>query len=47
MKLGLLIMLACTLMTLSACVVEPYGRDRGYYHGDRGEEDYGRRVWRE
>jgi hypothetical protein len=58
MKLRLLIVLACTLLAVSACVVEPYGGGRGYYGdrgyygggyygGDRGPHDYGRRVWRE
>jgi hypothetical protein len=58
MKFQLLIALAFTLFAVSACVVEPYGAQRGYYNngynnggyyngGDRGQHDYGRRVWRE
>jgi hypothetical protein len=57
MKLQLLIALAFTLFAVSACVVEPYGGGRAYYNngynggynngGDRGQHDYGRRVWRE
>ena len=38
MKLRVLIALACTLLAVSACVVEPYGG--GGYH------EYGRPVWR-
>jgi hypothetical protein len=57
--LRLLIVLAGTLLAVSACVVEPYGGGgRGVYfggggyndhgdHGDRGDRDYGRRVWHE
>lgn len=41
MKLSTLVVLACTLLAVSACIVEPLG-----YRGDRGHEDYGRRVWR-
>jgi hypothetical protein len=45
MKLRLVIVLACTLLAVSACVVEPYGGGGAYYYGgDHG--DYGRRVWR-
>ncbi len=43
-------LLALTLLSVSACVVEPVGYDRGGYHDhDRGERehDYGHRVWRE
>jgi hypothetical protein len=48
MRLRHFIALACTLLALSACVVEPYGGGgRGYYNGDYGHNDYGRRVWRE
>jgi hypothetical protein len=57
MKLQLLVALAFTLLAVSACVVEPYGGGRAYYNngynggynnsGDRGQHDYGRRVWRE
>ena len=45
-KTGLLAALALLLLTLSACVVEPYG-DR--YHGEhyRGDRDDGHRVWHE
>jgi len=49
MKL-LLAVLACALLTLSACVVEPYGGDnpRGnYYSGGYGEHDYGHAAWRQ
>ncbi len=56
LKPALLLVLACAVMAASACVVDPYGyggrgyygrdNDRGY-DGDRGREDYGRRVWRE
>jgi hypothetical protein len=46
MKLRLAIVLACTLMGLSACVVEPFGGggERGGYYvgaGDRGGGDHG------
>ena len=52
MKLRLVIVLACTLLGLSACVVEPYGYGYGYggggggYYYGGGHSDYGRRVWR-
>ena len=40
MTMRLAIVLACTLLGLSACVVEPYGRDGerggGYYNGGNG-----------
>jgi hypothetical protein len=42
MNLRLLIVLACTLLAVSACVVAPYG-GRGY--GD-GYHDYARPDWR-
>jgi hypothetical protein len=45
MKLRILILLACTLLAVSACVVEPLyggGGGGGYY---RGDQDYGRRAW--
>jgi hypothetical protein len=51
MTLRLLIVLACTLLAVSACVVEPFGRGYGgggrgeYYGGGQSEHDYGRRVW--
>ncbi len=50
MKLRLLIVLACTLLAVSACVVEPYGGPAyygggGIYIGGGGGHDYGRRVW--
>ena len=51
MTLRLLIVLACTLLAVSACVVEPFGGGyrgggRGeYYGGGQSEHDYGRRVW--
>jgi hypothetical protein len=50
MKLQLLVVLACALLAVSACVMEPYGggNPRGYYYGGGyGEHDYGRRVWRQ
>jgi hypothetical protein len=53
MKLRLLIVLACALLAVSACVVEPYGGGGrggyyggGYYGGGYSQHDYGRRVWR-
>jgi hypothetical protein len=54
MQLRHLVVHACTLCALSACVVEPYG-GRGYYGGgpsyynggDHGHHDDGHRVWRE
>jgi hypothetical protein len=59
MKLRLFIVLAVTLLGLSACVVEPYGYGPGYgygygysggggsYYYGGGHSDYGHRVWRE
>jgi hypothetical protein len=50
MKLQQLVVLACALLALSACVVEPYGggNPRGYYYsGGYGEHDYGRRAWQQ
>ncbi len=53
MKIRFFIVLALTLMAVSACVVEPVGG--GYYHGGDGgynrgggwnRHDEGRRVWR-
>lgn len=56
MKLRLLV-LACTLLAASACIVRPYDGQRTYYNdggyhghddgGYRGQDDYGRRVWHE
>jgi hypothetical protein len=50
----MLIVLACTLLSVTACVVEPYGgwgrgdRFRGdEFRGEQGQPDYGRRVWHE
>lgn len=45
MTMRLAFVLACTLLGLSACVVEPYGRDGerggGYYSGGNGQHgDY-------
>ncbi len=41
MTMRLALVLACTLLGLSACVVEPYGRGGGYYNGGNGEHtDY-------
>jgi hypothetical protein len=44
-----LTILACAVMTISACVLEPYNGERGYYYGDNSYYggDYGHRVWRE
>ena len=41
MTIRLAIVLACTLLGLSACVVEPYGRngERGGGHEDEGRRD--------
>ncbi len=45
--------LAFAVFTLSACVVDPYGRGGGwrdgggYHNSDHGQRDGGRRVWRE
>jgi hypothetical protein len=48
MKLRLLIVLACTSLVVSACMVAPYGGGPGgYYRGDEGQHEYGRRVWQE
>ena len=54
MTLRRLIVLACTLLMVAACVVEPYGGHGGYYGGGGGyyggnyaQHDYGRRVWHE
>ena len=49
MKLRLLVALACTLLAVSACVVEPFGdggRGGHYGEGGGGQHEYGRRVWR-
>jgi hypothetical protein len=45
MKIRMLILLAFTLLSVSACVVEPlYGdNSRGEYY--RSDHDYGRRAW--
>ena len=41
MTLRLVIVLACTLLGLTACVVEPYGRgDRGGGYNNGGYSDY-------
>jgi hypothetical protein len=46
MTLRMLIALACMLLAVSACVVEPLGGGGyGYGYGGHGEQDYGRRVW--
>ncbi len=56
MKLQLAIVLACTLLGLAGCVVEPYGRGGAVYYGggryddghhDDGHHDDGHRVWHE
>ena len=53
MKLRMLVVLALTLMAVSACVSEPdgyYGGGSSYYRGGGEPErdhDYGRHVWRE
>ncbi len=53
-RLGLL--LACTLLSLTACIIEPYGgggrgdysdRRLGYDRDGGGPSDYGHRVWHE
>jgi hypothetical protein len=56
MKLRLLFVLVCTLLAVSACVVEPFGGGGrggyyeggrgGHYEGGQGQHEYGRRVWR-
>jgi hypothetical protein len=43
MTIRLFIVLACTFLAVSACVVEPCCRGGGYYGGGR---EYGRPVWR-
>ncbi len=45
----LLLILACTFLAVSACVVSPYGSGGGYYSGGGGYHDqyYGRSVWRQ
>jgi hypothetical protein len=43
MKLRMVIVLACALLGLAGCVVEPYGGRGGYGYGGG---DYGHRVWR-
>jgi hypothetical protein len=47
MTLRMFIVLALTLLAVTACVIEPYGDGgRGdHFRGDRGQSDYGRRVW--
>lgn len=48
MKLRLLIVLACTLLAISACVIVPVGGGGGrgeYYRGDQDRHEYGHRVW--
>jgi hypothetical protein len=50
MKLYLLAALACAMLAISACVVEPYRGGNGpghYYGGGNYEHDYGRPVWRQ
>ena len=50
MKLKSLVVLACALLVVAACVVEPYGggNSRGYYYGSGyGAHDYGRRTWQQ
>jgi hypothetical protein len=47
MTIRLFVVLACTFLAVSACVVEPYGG--GGYHGGGyygGGHEYGRPVWR-
>jgi hypothetical protein len=54
MQIRLFVVLACVMLAVSACVVEPYGGGGrgGYGHdgysqgGYGGRPDYGRRVWR-
>jgi hypothetical protein len=47
MKRGLLvIVLSGMLLTVAACVVEPYGVGTGYFYGgSHYEHNYGRPVW--
>ena len=42
MTFKFLALLAFALLTVSACVVEPIGERRAYYHDD-GPHDYGHR----
>lgn len=44
MTFKFLALLAFTLLTASACVIEPYGDRRANYH-DEGPHDYGHRTW--
>lgn len=50
MQLRMVFVLIGIMVSLSACVVEPYGRGGGYEHGGYehggGGHDDGRRVWR-
>ena len=39
MKLRLFIVLGCTLLAATACVIEPYGGGHGYYYGG-GQSQY-------
>jgi hypothetical protein len=45
MTLRLLFVLTCTLLSVSACIVEPYGRGGGGGGYHEGDHEYGRRVW--
>lgn len=45
MTFKFLALLAFTLLTASACVVEPIGERRAYYHDDDHGHDYGHRAW--
>ena len=50
MKLRLLVALACTILAVSACVIQPYRgvNAPGYYYGGGDyEHDYSRPVWRQ
>ena len=44
MTFKFLALLAFTLLTATACVVEPIGGRGEYYHDD-GPHDYGHRTW--
>jgi hypothetical protein len=53
MTVRMLAVLMCAMLTLSACVIEPYGGERRDHYGGEhrnyggDHHDYGRRVWHE
>ena len=50
MKRLLLVALACMMLAVSACAIEPYngGNARGHFYGGGDyEHDYSRPVWRQ